>query len=100
MPARNTIWKIGAALAILLVLNGAYLWAFKSATLVYMSNVLMHVVWGIILLPFAVVLLRRDRRAWLPSLLFLLSGAIGIYLMVHGNLRVDRPVLYAHTVAA
>jgi tetratricopeptide (TPR) repeat protein len=100
MPARNTIWKIGAALAVLLVLNGAYLWAFKSATLVYMSNVLMHVVWGIILLPFAVVLLRRDRRAWLPSLLFLLSGAIGIYLMVHGNLRVDRPVLYAHIVAA
>ena len=33
-------------------------------------------------------------------MLFLLSGAIGIYLMVHGNLRVDRPVLWAHIVAA
>ena len=59
MPARNTTWKIGAVLAVLLVLSGAYLWAFKSATLIYMSSVLMHVLWGIVLLPFAFVLLRK-----------------------------------------
>ena len=100
MPARNTIWKIGAVLAILLVLSGAYLWAWKSATLIYMSSVLLHVVWGIVLLPFAFVLLRKDRRAFAASALFLLSGAIGIYLMIHGNLRVDRPVLWAHIVVA
>ena len=100
MTYQSKLWKLGAGLAILLTLNGAYLWAFKSATLIYMGNVMLHVVLGLILLPFALILVIKKRAASAPSLLFLLSGGIGIYLMVHGNLSVDRPVLWAHIIAA
>jgi tetratricopeptide (TPR) repeat protein len=100
MLTRKKWWQIAAVLLIVLLLNSAYLWAFTSATLFYIGNVLAHLVLGIALLPFSVILFRRDRRAALASSLFLVAGAIGVYLSVHGNLRVDHPVLIAHIAAA
>ncbi|HEX4810169.1 MAG TPA: tetratricopeptide repeat protein [Bryobacteraceae bacterium] len=94
------LWKWGAAGAVLLVLNSAYLWAFKSATIAYMGNVLLHLALGLLLLPFALVLLAKSRSARLPAAVFAVAAAIGIYLVVHGNLRVDHPVLVAHISVA
>ncbi len=99
MTFKSKLWKFGALAAVLLVLNSAYLWAFKSATIAYMANVLLHLVLGLLLLPFAFVLLKNRRALW-PAIAFSLAGAIGIYLAIHGNLHGDRPVLLAHIVVA
>lgn len=100
MKLNSKVWKFAAALVILLILNSAYLWGFKSATLVYMANVMVHVVLGLVLLPIAAILLWKQRAALWSALAFIAAGAIGIYLIVHGNLTVDRPVLLAHIVCA
>jgi tetratricopeptide (TPR) repeat protein len=92
--------KIAAIAFILLILNSAYLLAFKSPTLTYEGNVLLHLALGLLLLPFAVVLLWKHRTALFPALAFVIAGGIGIYLMIHGNLRRDQLVLYAHILAA
>jgi tetratricopeptide (TPR) repeat protein len=96
MFATGKHWKTLAAAGLLLILNSAYLWAFKSANLFYIANVLVHVLLGLALLPFAVVWWRRDRKSAAAAGVFIAAGLIGIYLIVHGNLRVDRPVLIAH----
>jgi tetratricopeptide (TPR) repeat protein len=94
-------WKALATAGLLLILNSAYLWAFKSASVFYIANVLVHVLLGLALLPLAVIWWRRDRTSAAAAVPFIAAGLIGIYLIVHGNLRVDRPVLIAHiTVAA
>ncbi len=100
MFSRSKVWKLPAVAAAVLVLNAAYIWAFKTASLFYMGNVLLHVILGVVLLPFAVGFLRRDRKSAAAASIFLLSGVIGIYLIAHGNLRVDRPVLLAHIVVS
>src|SRR5271167_2381475 len=92
--------KIAAFAFILIILNSAYLLAFKSATLTYMGNVVLHLALGLLLIPFAVILLWKQRAALVPSVIFLAAGAIGIYLMIHGNLRKDQLVLYAHILGA
>ncbi|MGA8593128.1 MAG: tetratricopeptide repeat protein [Bryobacteraceae bacterium] len=100
MLPSNKLWKIATALGVLLLLNSAYLWAFESPTLFYMGNVLVHVLAGFALIPFAVVLLGRDRRLAMSALVFLAAAGIGAYLAFHGNLRVDHPVLLLHIVFA
>jgi Tfp pilus assembly protein PilF len=92
--------KWGAAGAVLLVLNSAYLWAFRSASIAYMGNVLVHLLLALLLLPFALVLIWKSPAARLPVAVFGIAAAIGIYLAVHGNLRVDHPVLVAHIAVA
>jgi tetratricopeptide (TPR) repeat protein len=93
-------WKLAAVLAVLLVLNSAYLWAFKSATVAYMGNVFLHLVLGLLILPFAFLLLKNNRPSLWSMITFLLAAAIGLYLTIHGNLHGDHPVLVAHIVLA
>ncbi|HMC81941.1 MAG TPA: hypothetical protein VKL61_01755, partial [Candidatus Polarisedimenticolia bacterium] len=53
-------WVLGGFL--FLLLNGAYLGAFAAPTLLYMGNVLIHLVVGVLLLaPFLVVGWRHVR---------------------------------------
>lgn len=97
---QSKLWKLGALLLILLLLNSAYVAAFKSPTVFYMTNVLLHIALGLILLPYAAALAWKHRAALPQAILYAIAAAIGIYLMVHGNLRQDRPVLLAHIVVA
>src|SRR5271157_1812235 len=92
--------KLAAFIFILLILNSAYLLAFKSPTLTYMGSVVLHLALGLLLIPFAIILLWKQRSALVPATTFVVAGAIGIYLMIHGNLRKDELVLYAHILAA
>ncbi|MGA7414159.1 MAG: tetratricopeptide repeat protein [Bryobacteraceae bacterium] len=92
--------NIAAFTFILIILNSAYLLAFKSPTLTYMGNVLLHLALGLLLIPLAIILLWKQRAAMVALVLFLVAGAIGVYLMIHGNLRKDELVLYAHILAA
>lgn len=93
-------WKAATILLVALLLNSAYLVAWKSATIFYMGNVLVHLFLGLLLIPFAAVLLWRHRTLVVPAAAFALAAGIGVYLMIHGNLRRDQPVLIAHIVAA
>ena len=92
--------KWGAACAVLLVLNSAYLWAFRSASIAYMGNVLVHLVFGLCSCPLRWCSFGRVGRRGLPIAVFGVAAGIGIYLAVHGNLRVDHPVLVAHIAVA
>jgi Tfp pilus assembly protein PilF len=93
---------------ILLIVNASYLAAFAEPSLLYVSNVLLHVGLGLVLLvaalPFAVRALRGvsapERRSRLIILGFLAACALtGITLVVVGNPSPMRPVLVAHIAA-
>jgi tetratricopeptide (TPR) repeat protein len=100
---RPSATAIAAAASIALLVNTAYVWAFASPTIFYMTNVLGHVALGIVVaVASSVVLARRpDLRRTLsaPAALFALALVLGVYLTVHGNLLSDRPVLLAHIAA-
>src|SRR4051812_37861720 len=100
----NGFAKWTAALFVVLLVNSAYIAAFASPTIFYMSNVLGHLVLGVILaVAFAVLLARRPdlRPGVVPAaVLFLIALAAGIWLSVAGNVRAHRPVLWAHVAAA
>ena len=96
----NKAWKVALVLLVALILNSAYLVAGKSPTLIYMGNVLLHLFLGLVLLPIAGFLLWKNRTLLAPAVAFSAAGGIGIYLMIHGNLRRDQPVLIAHIVCA
>jgi Tfp pilus assembly protein PilF len=100
----NGFAKWTAALFLVLLVNSAYIAAFASPTIFYMSNVLVHLVLGVVLaVAFAVLLVKRPelRPGGVPAgVLFLIALIAGIWLSVAGNLRAHRPVLWAHVAAA
>jgi hypothetical protein len=100
MKPNSRVLKAATVLVLLLLANSAYIWGFKGANLFYMGGVLLHVVLGLVLLPLAAILLWKARQWRWPALALVLAGAVGVYLMVHGNLRVDHPVLVVHIVLA
>jgi tetratricopeptide (TPR) repeat protein len=89
---------------LLLLLNTGYLWAFASATVFYMANVLLHLALGVTLSAGFVWLLRRDaslRQGAAPAAgLFLLALLAGVYLVRFGNTLDHRWVLWVHIGAA
>ncbi|HEX3555659.1 MAG TPA: tetratricopeptide repeat protein [Thermoanaerobaculia bacterium] len=91
-------------LFVVLLLNTAYVTAFASPTIFYMGNVLVHLVLGVVLaVMFALLLVRRpELRAGLvpAAVLFLLALLAGSWLAVDGNVLQNRPVYWAHVVAA
>jgi hypothetical protein len=66
----------------------------------YMGNVLLHLFLGLFLIPLAAVLVWKQKALTIPAAAFAVAAGIGVYLMIHGNLRSDQPVLIAHIVAA
>ncbi len=85
----------GATLLLsLLVVNSAYLAAFATPSLFYMSNVLLHMALGVALLG---ALLFAGRGL---LLVFLPAGALGIFLMLAGATRPHQWALQAHIAAA
>ncbi|HEY4563402.1 MAG TPA: multiheme c-type cytochrome, partial [Thermoanaerobaculia bacterium] len=101
---RNSLAKWTAALFVVLLVNTAYITAFASPTIFYMTNVLAHLVLGLALaVAFGVLLARRpDLRAGLlpAAVLFGIALIAGLWLAVAGNVLAHRPVLWVHIVAA
>jgi Tfp pilus assembly protein PilF len=96
--------KWTALLFVVLLVNTAYITAFASPTVFYMSNVLLHLVLGLVLaVMFALLLARRPelRQGLVPaSVFFLLALLAGLWLAVDGNVLQNRPIYWAHVVAA
>lgn len=94
--------KLGAILGLLFLVNTAYVAAFASPTIPYMTNVLLHFLGGLVLsLGFGAALLRQPpllRRLRVASLLFGIALASGVFLAWAGNLRAHRGVLVAHVL--
>jgi tetratricopeptide (TPR) repeat protein len=101
---RNSLAKWTAALFVVLLVNTAYITAFASPTVFYMTNVLAHLVLGVALAAaFGLLLARRpDLRAGLlpAAVLFGIALIAGLWLAVAGNVLAHRPVLWVHIVAA
>ncbi len=100
----DALLKWTALLFVGLLVNTAYVSAFASPTIFYMLNVLLHLVLGVVLaVAFALLLARRPelRAGIVPAaLLFLLALLAGVWLAVDGNVLRNRPVYWAHVVAA
>jgi tetratricopeptide (TPR) repeat protein len=100
----HTLAKWTAVLFVVLLVNTAYISAFASPTVFYMGNVLLHLVLGLVLAAaFAVLLARRpDLRGGIvpAAVLFLLALLAGVWLAYDGNVLQNRPVYWAHVVAA
>src|SRR4029077_10597863 len=100
----NGLAKWTAALFVLLLVNTAYIAAFASPTIFYMSNVLAHLVLGgVLAVAFGVLLARRPdlRPGIVPAaVLFGIALLAGLWLTATGNVLVHRPVLWAHIAAA
>src|SRR6266850_7974687 len=97
------IVKYAAGLLLALLLNTAYITSFSSPTIPYMSNVLLHLVLGVVLAAGAVWLIVKGalvREIPAALLLFLSAAAMGLFLAVRGNITETRWVLFAHIVTA
>jgi tetratricopeptide (TPR) repeat protein len=92
MRKLNSPGVIGAGLG-LLVLNAAYIGAGAQASILYMGNVLLHLLLGAVLMLAALNALRRWPR---EATLFLIAGAPAVYLAVKGNTLDHRSILQVH----
>jgi Flp pilus assembly protein TadD len=94
---------LGAGVIVLLV-NTGYIAAFASPTIFYMTNVLAHLVLGIVLAVGFAVLLARQRALRRPlgaaAVLFAIAVAFALYLVMFGNIHEHKWALQAHIVAA
>jgi tetratricopeptide (TPR) repeat protein len=90
---------------VLLVLNSAYLWPFAEPTLLYLGNLILHMLLGLILTAACLVYLFRHFKSLsfamrLGLILFLLSAVPGIVLMKVGGMRPNRWLLHTHIAIA
>jgi len=92
-----------AAAFLLLLANTAYIWAFASATIFYMGNVLVHVVLGVAVSVGFLYLWMRNRavaRGMGAALgLLAVSAGLGFFLTYAGALTPNQPFLWAHIFA-
>ena len=96
--------KISLAAFLILLINSAYLFSFGEPTLFYISNVLLHVGLGIILiLPFSIYVYKQF--GWVSTLgqigmIGIIVGIIsGGYLMIVGATTPYRWLLITHIVS-
>ncbi len=90
-------WWLGGCAV--LVANSAYLFASGAPTLLYVANVLLHVVLGLgVLVGFLAWwwARRSDLRAAVGGVLLVLSAACAGWLLWAGNLTAHRHWLWAH----
>jgi tetratricopeptide (TPR) repeat protein/uncharacterized membrane protein YozB (DUF420 family) len=91
--------KLLTAALVVFLSSTAYLAAFDTPSIFYMSNVLLHVFGGLTLAAAGAWLFVRRiemRRFWPSALLLTVGLALGLYLIRVGNLREHRAILYAH----
>ncbi len=100
MKLRNFV----AVLFLALLVNTAYVAGFPSATVIYVGNVLLHLVLGVAFAAGLVWLLKSDAeaRAKIPTAagFVFFAAAFGIYLAVAGATRDHDWALWAHIAMA
>jgi tetratricopeptide (TPR) repeat protein len=102
--SKVTVRKLTAILFLALLVNTAYVWAFASPTIFYMTNVLLHLGLGVVLSVTLSWLVARDAefRAgghWAFALL-LPAFLLGAYVTAAGNTVDHRWALWGHMGAA
>ena len=101
---KNSFQKWIAIFFLVLLVNTAYVAAFSSATVFYMTNVLFHLVLGAVLsLAIAFTInKRKDLIAGAPVALgfFLLALIFGLVLAWKGNVYANLWLLWSHILAA
>ncbi len=101
-----TLKTFGGIAAVLLLVNTAYLAGAASPTVIYMANVLAHVVLGAAVWVAALAIFLRDRelRARWPvriaAAALTIAGLFAVELIRRGNLLEFRWMLIAHIAAA
>src|SRR5260370_36015134 len=89
---------------IVLLVNSAYVAAFATASIFYMTNVLIHLGLGLALGIGLIFLLRKDSTllGGAPAALGLFGVALllGLYLVKAGNITENRWALWSHIGAA
>ena len=97
---RRTLTTIAGAGLVLLLLNTAYVAAFPAASILYMGNVLIHLVLGVaVVLAGGVLMLTAHdvrRRLWLPAAFLAGSAGSAAALVAVGNLLEYRWILQTH----
>jgi hypothetical protein len=94
---RDRILRIAGILFLVLLVNTAYVAAFASPTIFYMTNVLVHLGLGLVL---TFILLYFIRAIPIAGGLFLVSAAAALYLTVRGKITEHRWALWVHVLAA
>ena len=91
-----------AILFLALVVNTGYIAAFASATIFYMSNVLLHLVLGVVLAGAVVWALKRNLipRTTISLGFFALALVFGLVLTYKGNTHANALLLKAHIISA
>ena len=90
---------------LLLMLNGAYLYAFDSPTIFYVANVLFHAGLGLVSLFAFLYFLKREWRglrieARLSCIMLSIAGMTGLVLIYTGTSLPYMPLLQLHLVSA
>ncbi len=96
--------KFLSLIAILLLINSAYLAAFADPSVFYIFNVLLHLGLGILGTLLFIIFLSRNRDYFrtlgsLAAALLLIGFVLGVVLMITGAHRPYRYVLQAHIAA-
>ena len=93
---------LGVSFVVLLV-NTAYVWAFASPTIFYMTNVVVHLALGIAVSIAGAVVIAREpalrRPLGLAAPAMAVALGFGIFLTIWGNVNDHRWALRAHIVA-
>jgi tetratricopeptide (TPR) repeat protein len=101
---KNNFQKWIAIFFLVLLVNTAYIAAFSSATVFYMTNVLLHLVLGVVLALAVVFTInkRKELIAGAPIALgfFLLALIFGAVLAWKGNVYANLWLLWSHIAAA
>ena len=100
IPTLKTVVGVGF---VVLLCNTAYVWAFASPTIFYMTSVLAHLAIGVVVSVSGAALLAREpslRRALGPAA-FAMAVALGfgLFLAIWGNVNDHRWELRGHIVA-
>jgi tetratricopeptide (TPR) repeat protein len=85
-----------ALLFVLLLLNTAYIAAFSSATVFYMSDVLAHLVLGTVLAVALLFVWKKSGLASFAAALLLISFGFGAALAYFGNVHDNAWILWTH----
>jgi tetratricopeptide (TPR) repeat protein len=101
---RRNVLEWTAISFVIFLLNTAYIWAFASPTIFYMTNVLFHLGLGTVLVFVFLWILARESSLrsglWPAGVFFAGAFTMGGYLTKAGNTADHRWALLAHIVAA
>jgi tetratricopeptide (TPR) repeat protein len=87
--------RVAAQVLIALLVNTAWIAAFADPTIFYMSNVLLHLLLGLLF----VLVAARALPSRVSAVLLAAAAAFGLWLTIAGNTLPNRWILWAHIAA-